>query len=402
MTSISDQATLVDRFTDVRGHSERIAEPLEVEDMVVQSMPDVSPTKWHLAHTTWFFETFVLKQDSSYEVFDEAFEVLFNSYYNSVGEQFSRPHRGLLSRPTVPEVFAYRRHVDAQLAALLSRGVDDETARVVEIGLHHEQQHQELMLTDIKHVLSINPLDPVYSPRFDERGVEADEPDEFLAFDGGLVDVGHGGDGFAYDNEGPRHQALVQPFAIGSRLVTNGDWMGFIDDDGYRRPEFWTSLGWSVVESEGWDAPDYWRSGSRWTRFGLCGRESVATDEPVAHVSWLEADAYARWRSLVEGDAIRLPTEFEWEIAATPGAGLPDAFGSRWQWTSSPYTPYPGYRAADGALGEYNGKFMTQQYVLRGSSVATSPGHSRPTYRNFFPPEARWQFTGLRLAKDLS
>lgn len=397
----ADSTTLVDRFNAVRRHSEAIAEPLEPEDMVVQSMPDVSPTKWHLAHTTWFFETFVLKQLPGYEIFDNAFEVLFNSYYNSVGEQFSRPHRGLLSRPTVAEVFAYRRHVDEALTAVLDGDLSDEQREIVEIGLHHEQQHQELMLTDIKHVLSVNPLDPAYVSHAGPPATAPDGEPTFHEFDGGLVEIGHDGDGFAYDNEGPRHTCYLEPFAIADRLVTNRDWIAFIGSRGYERPELWTSLGWSTIQAERWKTPGYWGGDGDWNYFTMNGRRAVDLDEPVAHISWLEADAYARWRALETGEPFRLPTEAEWEVAATSSDRLHQLFDLRWQWTASPYTPYPGYRPVEGAIGEYNGKFMTQQYVLRGSSGATSPGHARVTYRNFFPPDTRWQFTGLRLAKDL-
>lgn len=402
MTETLTTTNIVAAFRNVRRRSEDIAEPLEVEDMVIQSMPDVSPTKWHLAHTTWFFETFLLKPTAGYQIFDNAFEVLFNSYYNSVGEQFSRPNRGLLSRPTVPAVFAYRRHIDTAMERLISQGISDDQQTVIEIGLNHEQQHQELMLTDIKHVLSVNPLFPAYvnhgSPK---EPVPAGE-EHFVEFDDGLCDIGTSETGFSYDNEGPRHTTFLQPFAISDRLVTNHAWTEFIDDGGYSDPQWWTSLGWSTVKSNGWLAPGYWQKrGSDWYAFTLTGLRPVDLDEAVVHISWLEADAFARWKSDRTGAPLRLPTEAEWEHAAD-SSDLSQLFDVRWQWTASPYTPYPGYRPAPGALGEYNGKFMTQQYVLRGSSGATSPGHSRLTYRNFFPPEARWQFTGLRLAKDVA
>ena len=414
-------------YDRVRDFSGRLTDPLEPEDMVVQTMPDVSPTKWHLAHTTWFFETFVLKHLPEYEVFDDHFEHLFNSYYNSVGEQFSRQHRGLLSRPTVAEVMRYRDHVDGWMTGLLEDGgPTGEMLRVTEIGLHHEQQHQELLLTDIKHVLGFNPMFPAYADREDEPAGptvrRVTKPTGYVRFEGGVLEVGHDGTGFAFDNEGPRHEQLVRPFEIAERCVTNAEWQQFMADGGYDRPELWTSLGWATVKERDWQSPEYWfaRLG-RQKNFTLAGLRNVDPDEPVTHVSWLEADAYARWVGLNEDRLVRLPSEFEWEIAcdASTGEGeFADSFrfhpaavssdagrlrgmlGNGWEWTSSPYLPYPGYRPAAGAIGEYNGKFMCQQYVLRGGSCATSRDHVRPTYRNFFPPDARWQFTGVRLCRD--
>ena len=411
-----DGGSLDEAFARVRRFSETICEPLEVEDFVVQSMPDVSPTRWHLAHTTWFFETFVLKShDADYQSPNDTFEVLFNSYYNSVGEQFPRDRRGLLTRPTVADVFEYRRLVDEQMRTTIP-SLSPELQEVVTLGLHHEQQHQELMLTDIKHVLGSNPLAPVY--RTHQFAETATTPAKWLAFDGGLREIGFEGDGFSYDNEGPRHTTYCEPFELADRPVTCAEWLAFIDDGGYSRPELWTALGWSTVTAEHWDSPLYWsRDDGQWQQFTLAGEKPIREAEPVTHISWLEADAFARWAGA------RLPTETEWERAASvlgdpshasnfADTGFPhpepagdgdgalrSCFGGVWEWTASPYVPYPGYRAAEGALGEYNGKFMTQQYVLRGGSCATSRDHVRPTYRNFFPPEARWQFSGLRLAR---
>ena len=418
----SASSLLRERYRNVRAFSDAIAAPLEVEDQVVQTMPDVSPTRWHRAHTTWFFETFVLKASQpGYRSPNDAFEVLFNSYYNSVGEQFPRDRRGHLTRPTVREVDDYRCEIDDRMSHAFD-SFDDEVLTIVELGLHHEQQHQELMLTDIKHVLAANPLDPAYLPL--SRRPESSRQDDackWIEFPGGLEDIGYDGDGFFFDNEQPRHPTYCQPFALADQPVTCGDWLAFIDDGGYDRPELWTALGWSTVNTDGWAAPLYWRrDGSRWSQFTLYGRREVEPTEPVTHISWLEADAFARW-----SDA-RLPTETEWERACVTqdfseqrGTGhfadeldphpratsqrssLRQMLGSVWEWTASPYTPYPGFRPVAGALGEYNGKFMTQQYVLRGGSCVTSRDHIRPTYRNFFPPDARWQFSGLRLARDV-
>ena len=420
MRERTNDSHLGDRFRAVRGFTKSLCEPLRVEDYVVQTMPDVSPTKWHLAHTTWFFETFVLgRLQPQSPPFNPAFAYLFNSYYNLVGPQFPRPNRGLLSRPTVDEVFAYRAHVDERIGSALDQGrlLDEETTSLIELGMHHEQQHQELMLTDLKHVFGSNPLDPTYRavPSTTSHGNTAARALQWIAFDGGLNAVGHDGTGFAFDNEGPRHRRLLQPFELGSRLVTNEEYLAFIDDDGYRRPELWLSEGWSTVQREGWEAPLYWRrDDKRWSLFTLGGRSAIRPDEPVCHVSYYEADAFAAWARA------RLPDEAEWEVAvgdtlpsgnfvesgalhprpSNEPAGLEQCFGDVWEWTRSAYSPYPRYRPASGAVGEYNGKFMCGQFVLRGGSCATSVDHIRSTYRNFFPPDARWQFTGIRLARD--
>ncbi|WP_461506319.1 ergothioneine biosynthesis protein EgtB [Rhodopirellula baltica] len=394
--------SMLDAYRRVREHSRKICAPLETEDYVIQSMPDVSPTRWHLAHTTWFFETFCLKNLPNYEPEQPAFEVLFNSYYNSVGEQFPRDRRGLLSRPTVAEVWRYRDQVDEAMFELLARSDRDSivTDEVLRTGLNHEQQHQELMLTDLLHVFSCNPLHPVYcvdavtdcdpveEVRWIESPVERIEPVGFDESSHGL---------FCFDNELPRHRALLSPHAIANRLITNGEYLDFIEDGGYDDPSYWLSAGWATVKSEGWQAPMYWHLGEEgWHQFTLAGLRPVDEKAPVCHVSYFEADAFARW------SGCRLPTEFEWEIAVRDsGESMSDAFGSRWQWTASDYAPYPKYVAPEGAIGEYNGKFMCGQKVLRGSSVATSEGHARLTYRNFFPPSMRWQFCGIRLATDL-
>ncbi len=413
-------ANLLERYLTVRRFSEELCKPLVVEDYVVQSMPEVSPTKWHLAHTSWFFETFLLTPYlSNYQPFDARFSYLFNSYYNAIGDRHCRQNRGLLSRPTVQEIYDYRNHVDIHITSLLEgadAGLISNIDPLMAIGIHHEQQHQELMLTDIKHVFWVNPLRPAYLEKH-----QTESPN--IAVSGwtrlapGLIEVGHQGPGFAFDNEGPRHQVFVSQFELATRLVTNGEFKDFIDDGGYRRPELWLSMGWASAKSEGWNAPLYWfEDGASWLNFSLSGLRPVENDEPVCHLSYLEADAFARWKGA------RLPTEFEWEAAAAtlptfdgafvelrsfhPGIardkkGLQQMFGELWQWTSSSYAPYPGYRPAEGALGEYNGKFMCNQYVLRGGSVATSRTHMRRTYRNFFPPATRWQFSGLRLARDV-
>jgi ergothioneine biosynthesis protein EgtB len=409
------------RYSEVRRFTERLCEPLATEDYVVQSMADVSPTKWHLAHTSWFFETFILKPYlKGYVELNPGYAFLFNSYYVQAGERHCRAQRGYISRPTVAEVFAYRRHVDSALLELLD-GLDEELRErvppLVTIGLHHEQQHQELMLTDIKHVFSVNPLRPVYRPRTTrERGRPAAH--EWVAFPGGLHWIGHDGEGFAYDNEAPRHRVYVEPFALASRLVTNAEYIAFMEDGGYQRADLWLSLGWAVAQENRWSEPFYWeKRAGEWWLFTLGGMQRVDPHEPVTHLSYFEADAYARWAGA------RLPTEAEWEVAAAelpvqgnlvetellhpaaavaePGTPrLQQMYGDVWEWTQSPYAPYPGYQPAAGALGEYNGKFMCNQFVLRGGSCATSRTHIRPTYRNFFPPEATWQFTGLRLARN--
>ncbi|MBR9988105.1 MAG: ergothioneine biosynthesis protein EgtB [Gemmatimonadetes bacterium] len=411
-------APLLTDYMDVRAQTERLCQPLATEDYVVQSMDDVSPTKWHLAHTSWFFETFLLKPHlQSYHEFDEAYAFLFNSYYTQAGERHCRAQRGYISRPTVEQVFAYRHHVDTAMADLVERAADDDAVTaLLELGLNHEQQHQELLLTDIKHVFSVNPLRPVYSERV-SRPSRATGAGEWLSFDGGLVEIGHGGGGFSYDNETPRHRVFLEPFRLASRLVTNGEYLEFMNDGGYVRPELWLSMGWAEVQAQQLSEPFYWeqRDGEWWI-FTLSGMRHVDPYEPVCHVSYFEADAFARWKGA------RLPAEAEWETAAASlqpdagnfvedhayhplpadgaGRGLQQMFGDVWEWTRSQYSPYPGYRPAAGAIGEYNGKFMCNQFVLRGGSCATPRSHVRATYRNFFPPESTWQFTGLRLAND--
>jgi ergothioneine biosynthesis protein EgtB len=394
-------------YCTVRTLTERLAAPLGPEDQTVQSMPDTSPTKWHRAHTTWFFETFLLEPfRPGYAPHDPAFRFLFNSYYEAVGPRHARPQRGLLTRPGVAEIGRYRQHVDRAMADVLDGAPPDpaaagDLAALVELGLHHEQQHQELIVMDIQHVLSMNPLLPAYGALPWDGPAATGPSTGWLDHPGGIVEVGHGGDGFAFDNEGPRHQQLLRPFALADGLVTCGEWVEFIDDGGYRRPELWMSDGWAAVLANGWQAPEYWHDvDGAWQGFGLDGLRPLAPDAPVAHVSWYEADAYARWRGA------RLPLEAEWEVLAPAphqadaGAGAGGWYGAVWQWTASPYAAYPGFRPAAGAVGEYNGKFMVNQLVLRGSCRATPPGHARRTYRNFFPPGSRWMFGGVRLAQD--
>ncbi len=417
-----DHDSLAADYQRVRAITAQLCEPLSTEDYVVQSMSDVSPTKWHLAHATWFFETFVLQRLlENYRASRPESDSLFNSYYNRVGPPFPRPRRGVLSRPTVEEVFRYRQHVDQQVLDLLRRADADlgrEISSSLELGLHHEQQHQELMLTDIKHVFSCNPIRPVYKT-LQAAPTEAALSLGWLDFPEGLRLIGYDGEGFAYDNESPRHRAFIEAYRLATRLVTNGEYMDFITDGGYVRPELWLSDGWAAVQTEGWRAPLYWeKRDDRWWYMTLAGMREVEVGAPVCHVSYFEADAFARWRG------VRLPEEPEWESAATAvvsprgnfaedghlhpipataldsDAGLGQMFGDVWEWTRSPYRPYPGYRPSDGALGEYNAKFMCDQFVLRGGSCATSRSHIRPTYRNFFPPRTRWQFTGIRLAAD--
>jgi ergothioneine biosynthesis protein EgtB len=412
--SPTSEAPLPARYRCVRARTEALCEPLTPEDMVVQSMPDASPTKWHLAHTTWFFETFLLaRREAGFAPFRPDYGFLFNSYYDAVGPRHARPKRGLLTRPPVQEVLAYRREVDERVLALAEGGLDAEAAAVLELGLHHEQQHQELLLTDLEHAFSENPLRPAYAPPLPPSRRAAPQL-AWVEHDGGLREIGHGGAGFAFDNEGPRHRAWLEPFAIASRAVTCGEYLAFVEDGGYRRPELWLSDGLAAVARNGWEAPLYWkRDGDRWTTFTLHGPRPLEPAEPVAHVSFYEADAYARWAGA------RLPSEAEWEVAArgavedgafadggrfhpaVAGARRPaQLLGDVWEWTGSAYAPYPGFRAAPGALGEYNGKFMVNQLVLRGGSCVTPAGHVRSTYRNFFYPEARWQFSGLRLCRE--
>jgi ergothioneine biosynthesis protein EgtB len=406
--------SLLQRYLDIRRTTERLCEPLAVEDYVVQAMPDASPAKWHLAHVSWFFETFVLRQSAAdYRPLDDRYAVLFNSYYNGVGPQFERLARGTLSRPTVADVFAYRAHVDKAMMALLdgANGVVP-AAPVIELGLHHEQQHQELLVTDLKYNLGANPLRPAY--RALSRPRLATPPHAFVEFSGGVVEIGHAGPAFAFDNERPRHRVALAPYALGSRPVTNAEYLDFVEAGGYRQPDVWLSDGWRAVRERDWRAPLYWeRVDGVWHAYTLGGVAPLEADAPVVHVSYYEADAYARWRRA------RLPTEAEWEHAAagqpvdghllddTPDepqpashAGLAQLFGDVWEWTASAYLPYPGFRPLAGSLGEYNGKFMVNQMVLRGGSCATPRSHIRTSYRNFFPPDARWQFSGIRLARD--
>lgn len=386
-----DRDDMLARYRAVREASEALAAPLSPEDCQVQSMPDVSPTKWHLAHVSWFFETFLLAPSGTgYRLFDPAYAVLFNSYYVGIGDRHPRPQRGLLSRPGLEEVRAYRRHVDEAMERLIGSGRADPD--LLKLGLAHEQQHQELMLMDIKHVLSVNPIEPVYAP--DAEPLRAVSEADWREHPGGLYEIGHAGPGFHFDNEAPRHRVWLEPFRIAGRLVTAGDYAAFIADGGYRRPELWLSDGWATAVAEAWEAPLYWSAGDRgWTRFTLAGRRPVHPDEPLSHVSYYEADAFARWAGK------RLPTEAEWEVAAASSGGLDQAGDCLWQWTASPYAPYPGFAPASGAVGEYNGKFMVNQMVLRGGCIATPAGHARPTYRNFYPPHARWMFAGIRLAE---
>ncbi|MDQ2867630.1 MAG: ergothioneine biosynthesis protein EgtB [Verrucomicrobiota bacterium] len=438
----SSADALWQRFRATRDFSRLLARDLEPEDCVVQSMPDVSPTKWHLAHTTWFFETFILKKFATgYQPAIPEYAYLFNSYYNAAGSMHRRDLRGLISRPTVAESFRYRENIDRHVDELLkATDAFDEMAPLLELGIQHEQQHQELLVTDIKHVLAQNPLHPIFRKRPPETP-RAPAPLAFVNFDETIAEIGHDGSGFSYDNEGPRHRALVPAFALASRPVTCREYLRFMEENGYQRSELWLSLGWMTVNEQHWNAPLYWeKRDGEWWHYTLSGFRRIDENEPVTHVSYSEADAFANW------SGARLPTEFEWERAAaglkiegnfvdserfhpavipsaaegsrresikatSPGSlgsdrndnaadRLHQMFGDVWEWTRSSYAPYPGYRAEPGALGEYNGKFMCNQYVLRGGSCATSRSHLRATYRNFFQPEKRWQFTGIRLARD--
>ncbi len=379
---------LTELLRATRAHSLVLAAPLSDEDAQLQSMPDASPAKWHLAHTTWFFETLVLTPHlPDYCVFDERWPRLFNSYYESLGPRHARPQRGLLSRPSFDEVKAYRRHVDAALADLLPHA-SAEAQALIELGCHHEQQHQELLLTDILHAFSCNPLLPAYDTSAPKPAAALQQG--WMKNAGGVVDIGHGGNGFAFDNEGPRHQALISPFEISNRLVTCAEYADFIEAGGYREPLLWLSDGWATVQAQGWQRPAYWQEDG--SVFGLHGVQPLDPNAPVMQLSFYEACAFAEWAGA------RLPTEFEWEVASAL-QGFEQAADKAWQWTRSSYAPYPGFRPAAGAVGEYNGKFMVGQQVLRGGSFATPAGHARPSYRNFFPPAARWQFSGLRLAR---
>ena len=412
----SPPTSLRDRLVATRHLSTELARPLSDEDQVVQANDDSSPAKWHLAHTTWFFEAFLLKRFlPGYRVFDEKFEYCFNSYYESAGPRHPRPKRGLLTRPTAEEVRAYRTYVDAALHRLCARELPAEAKALVELGINHEQQHQELLLTDILSLFAAGPLKPAYRPANPGVSVHGTAPLVFIPFDGGIFEVGHEGAGFAYDNEGPRHEVLLRPFKLARRCVTNDEWIQFIEDGGYATPTLWLADGWATVQAQDWQGPLYFEEAEGgYMQMSLLGFRPVDPAAPVTHVSYYEADAFARWTGY------RLPTEFEWEVAAASvelegrtlggdqlrsmpaknGDGLAQMFGDVWEWTGSAYLPYPGFKPAPGAVGEYNGKFMCNQFVLKGGSCATPDGHIRATYRNFFYPHQRWQFMGLRLAGD--
>jgi len=410
MPVVSPLSARTDTFQDVRALTDLLASRLSAEDQTAQSMPDASPTKWHRAHTSWFFEEFVLSNLPAYRVFDPTYRYLFNSYYEAVGARHPRPQRGLVTRPGIEEIARYREHVGCAVTRALDDGdLDPRGVELVELGCHHEQQHQELLLMDIKHLFAHNRFDPVYVDRLPEPDVPAPRL-TWRSVDGGLYEIGHDGGGFAFDNEGPCHRVHLEPFEIAERPVTNADWFEFIAAGGYQRADLWLSDGWARAQTEGWEAPQYWRAdGSGWTTFTLSGRRAVRAAEPVCHVSFYEADAFARWAGA------RLPTEQEWEVAARgvvdrrgqlldpgrchPGNAGKAMIGDVWEWTASAYLPYPGFRPAAGAVGEYNGKFMCDQHVLRGASAVTPVGHERVTYRNFFPAPARWAFSGLRLAR---
>ncbi len=405
--------TLISRYRGIRSTTEEICRPLQTEDYVLQSICEVSPPKWHLAHTTWFFETFILaKFLSGFEPYDPSFNFLFNSYYNTIGDQFLQRSRGLISRPGVEEIYNYRDIVDEQMSLLLEQTSNPELCFLVEVGLNHEQQHQELLLTDIKHSLSYNPTYPSYREKKIALKISSPDPD-WVSFPAGLRWLGHQGDGFAFDNETPRHRVFVESFEIQSRPVTVGDYMSFVEAGGYQSPRFWLSDGWAMCQQERWTAPLYWiEEQNDWSIYTLNGTRPLVLDEPVCHLSYYEADAFARWSEA------RLPTEAEWRALAdqAPLRGnfleidhlhpiaSEDAiqiFGDFWEWTSSAYSAYPGYQPPSGALGEYNGKFMSNQMVLRGGSCVTPESHFRRSYRNFFRPSARWQFSGLRLARNV-
>lgn len=415
-----NEGTLLKKYEDVRGRTHTLVHPLQIEDFVVQATASVSPTKWHMAHTTWFFETFILREyDSNYKKFHPDFHYLFNSYYETVGTFYPRESRGLLTRPTVEEVYQYREHVDVHMERLLENVDDDTLATIkplVEIGLQHEQQHQELILTDIKYNFSFNPLNPVYeetSNDYESKTVETN----MIQIEGGLIEIGFNGEEFAFDNESPKHKVWLEPYKLASHPVTNGEFLKFIQDGGYEKPEYWLSDGWAMVNDNNWSSPLYWRKREgTWYCYTLSGEKEIDMDAPVAHVSFYEADAYASWAGK------RLPTEAEWEhamkdvsidgnfveskayhpkaLASAENTTFQQAYGDVWEWTRSAYSPYPGSKPLEGALGEYNAKFMCNQMVLRGGSCVTPASHIRSTYRNFFPPEARWQFSGFRLAED--
>lgn len=390
-------ALLSARFSAIRANSLALVEGLSAEDCQLQSMPDASPLKWHLAHTSWFFETFLLAEArQAPPPFDPAFKVLFNSYYVGVGARHLRAERGLLSRPVLDQIFAYRQHVDGHMLGLLAEpGLSDAELDLIELGLHHEQQHQELMLTDLKHHFSCNPLEPAWRLHStDQAPREGRDGDTlFRLFPGGLIEIGHSAKAFSFDNERPRHRVWLEPFELATRNVSNGEYLAFMLDGGYSRPELWLSEAWDHISKTQWHAPLYWQHDEQgWSTFTLHGRQALNPQAPVCHVSFYEADAYARWAGA------RLPTEAEWELAAQ-SEELPGLQAEVWQWTNSAYLGYPGYQPAAGAVGEYNGKFMLNQMVLRGSSLATPGGHARSSYRNFFPALARWQFSGIRLAR---